>query len=75
MLEVLKNDTEKAIRLADEVDVNGLHDFLFAEPHKPMLFVGNGGMQGHFAGLLYEQNSGIARCITPFILRSMSDDT
>jgi hypothetical protein len=75
MLEVLKNETEKAIRLADEADVNGLHDFLFAEPNKPMLFVGNGGMQGHYAGLLYEQNAGIARCITPFILRSMSDDT
>ena len=73
--EVLRNETEKAIRLADEADVKGLHDFLFAEPQKPMLFVGSGGMQGHYAGLLYEQNAGIARCITPFTLRSMSDDT
>ena len=73
--EVLKNETEKAIRLADEADVKGLHDFLFADPQKPMLFVGSGGMQGHYAGLLYEQNAGIARCITPFTLRSMSDDT
>ena len=73
--EVLKNETERAIRLADETDVKALHDFLFAEPQKPMLFVGSGGMQGHYAGLLYEQNAGIARCITPFTLRSMSDDT
>ena len=73
--EVLRNETEKAIRLADEADVKGLHDFLFAEPQKPMLFVGSGGMQGHYAGLLYERNAGIARCITPFTLRSMSDNT
>ena len=48
MSEILKG-TEEALKLADSQDVSKLHDFLFAEPGKPMLFVGNGGMQGHYA--------------------------
>lgn len=57
--ESLQN-TETALKLADNDDVTRLHDFLFAEPGKPMLFVGSGGMQGHYPGLLYEQNLGLA---------------
>lgn len=49
---ILQN-TETALKLADNDDVTRLHDFLFAEPGKPMLFVGSGGMHGHYAGLLY----------------------
>lgn len=60
---------------ADLQDISGLHDFLFQDPGKPMLFIGNGGMLDHFAGHLYEMNSGIARCITPLELASMSDET
>ena len=60
---------------ADLQDIKGLHDFLFQEPEKPMLFIGNGGMLDHFAGHLYEMNSGVARCITPLELASMSDKT
>lgn len=73
MSEILK-ETEAALRLADSQDVSKMREFLLAEPQKPMLFVGNGGMQGHFPSLLYEQNAGIARSITPFMLRSMSDE-
>lgn len=60
---------------ADAQDVKGLHDFLFQDPGKPMLFIGNGGMLDHFAGHLYEMNRGVARCITPLELASMSDET
>ncbi len=60
---------------ADSQDIKVLHDFLFQDPGKPMLFVGNGGMLDHFAGHLYEMNKGIARCITPLELASMSDET
>ena len=60
-------------RDADAQDVSGLREFLFASPEKPMLFIGNGGMLDHFAGHLYEMNGGIARCITPLELASMSD--
>lgn len=73
MSEIL-NGTEAALRLADSQDVSKMRDFLMAEPQKPMLFVGSGGMQGHFPGLLYEQHAGIARSLTPFLLRSMSDE-
>lgn len=73
MSEILKG-TEEALKLADSQDVSKLHDFLFAEPGKPMLFVGNGGMQGHYASMLYEQYVGIGKSTTPFMLRSMSDD-
>ena len=73
MSDILKG-TEEALQLADSQDVSKLHDFLFAEPGKPMLFVGNGGMQGHYASLLYEQYVGIGKSTTPFMLRSMSDD-
>ncbi len=72
MSEILKG-TEEALKLADSQDVSKLHDFLFAEPGKPMLFVGNGGMQGHYASMLYEQYVGIGKSTTPFMLRSMSD--
>lgn len=71
--EILQN-TDTALKLADNDDVTRLHNFLFAEPGKPMLFVGSGGMQGHYPGLLYEQNVGIARSTTPFTLHSMSDE-
>ena len=60
---------------ADEEDVSGLHDFLFAHPEKPMLFVGNGGMLDHLGPLLYEMNSGISKSVTPLDLASMSNDT
>ena len=60
---------------ADLKDICGLHDFLFQDPGKPMLFIGNGGMLDHFAGHLYEMNCGIARCITPLELAAMSDET
>ena len=60
---------------ADLQDISGLHDFLFQDPGKPMLFIGNGGMLDHFAGHLYEMNCGIARCITPLEFASMSDET
>jgi len=60
---------------ADAQDITKLHDFLFQDPGKPMLFIGNGGMLDHFAGHLYEMNKGIARCITPLELASMSDET
>lgn len=60
---------------ADSQDINGLHAFLFQDPGKPMLFIGNGGMLDHFAGHLYEMNKGVARCITPLELASMSDET
>ena len=60
---------------ADSQDVKPFHDFLFKDPGKPMLFIGNGGMLDHFAGLLYEMNCGVARCITPLELASMSDKT
>ena len=60
---------------ADSQDIKGLHDFLFQDPGKPMLFIGNGGMLDHFAGHLYEMDKGIARCITPLELASMSDET
>ena len=73
MSEILKG-TEEALKLADSQDVSKLHDFLFAEPGKPMLFVGNGGMQGHYASMLYEQYVGIGKSTTPFMLRSMSDE-
>lgn len=73
MSEIL-NGTEAALQLADIQDVSKMRDFLFAEPQKPMLFVGNGGMQGHFPSLLYEQHAGIALSLTPFLLRSMSDE-
>lgn len=59
----------------DARDIQHLHDFLFAEPEKPMLFIGNGGMLDHFAGFLYEKNCGVARCITPLELAAMSDET
>lgn len=73
MSEVLQG-TEAALRLADERDVTKMREFLLAEPYKPMLFVGSGGMQGHFAAMLYEENAGIARPITPFMLRAISDE-
>ena len=73
MSEILKG-TEEALQLADSQDVSKLHDFLFAKPGKPMLFVGNGGMQGHYASMLYEQNVSIGKSTTPFMLHSMSDD-
>ena len=73
MSEVLKG-TEAALSLADSYDVTKLREFLLAEPNKPMLFVGNGGMQGHFAAMLYEEHSGIARPLTPYLLRSISDE-
>ena len=60
---------------ADSQDIRGLHDFLFKDPGKPLLVIGNGGMLDHFAGLLYEINKGVARCITPMELASMSDET
>ena len=60
---------------ADSQDIRGLHDFLFKDPGKPLLIIGNGGMLDHFAGLLYEINKGVARCITPMELASMSDET
>ncbi|MBO4924358.1 MAG: hypothetical protein J5382_09590 [Bacteroidales bacterium] len=60
---------------ADLRDINGLHDFLFNNPDKPLLFIGNGGMLDHFAGHLYEKYVGIARCITPLELAAMSDAT
>lgn len=60
---------------ADERDVKGLHDFLFNEPEKPILLIGNGGMLDHFSAFLYEMNCGVARCITPLELASMSDAT
>ena len=62
MSEILKG-TEEALKLADSQDVSKLHDFLFAEPGKPMLFVGNGGMQGHYASMLYEQYVGIGKMV------------
>ena len=65
----------KVFKTADEEDVKGLHDFLFEHPEKPMLFIGNGGMMDHLGGLLYEMNRGVARCITPLDLASMSDAT
>lgn len=58
---------------ADAQDIKGLHDFLFQDPGKPMIFIGNGGMLDHFASHLYEMKKGIARCITPLELASMSD--
>ena len=73
MSEILKG-TEEALKLADSQDVSKLHDFLFAEPGKPMLFVGNGGMQGHYASMLYQQYVGIGKSTTPFMLRSISDE-
>ena len=73
MSEILQG-TEAALRLADSRDVSKLREFLLAEPTKPMLFVGNGGMQGHFASMLYEQNAGIGRPLTPFMLRAISDE-
>jgi len=60
---------------ADLQDIRGLHDFIFLEPGKPMLFIGNGGMMSYVAPLLYEMNCGIARCITPLELAAMSDET
>lgn len=72
MSEIL-NGTETALRLADSQDVSKMREFLLAEPQKPMLFVGNGGMQGHYASLLYEHYAGIAQSLTPFLLRSISD--
>ena len=60
---------------ADMQDVKGLHDFIFKDPEKPMLFIGNGGMLDHFAGHLYEMNKGVARCITPLELAAISDET
>ena len=60
---------------ADSQDISGLHNFLFQDPGKPMLFIGNGGMLDHFAGHLYEMNKGVARCISPLELASMSDET
>lgn len=60
---------------ADAQDVKGLQDFLLQDPGKPTLFIGNGGMLDHFAGHLYEMNKGVARCITPLELASMSDET
>lgn len=63
MSEIL-NGTEAALRLADSQDVSKMREFLLAEPQKPMLFVGNGGMQGHFASLLYEHYSGMAQSLT-----------
>ena len=73
MSEVLKG-TQAALSLADSCDVTKLREFLLAEPQKPMLFVGNGGMQGHFAAMLYEENAGIALPLTPYMLRSISDE-
>ena len=73
MSEIL-NGTEAALRLADSQDVSKMREFLFAEPQKPLLFVGSGGMQGYFPALLYEQQAGIARSLTPFLLRSISDE-
>ncbi len=73
MSEILQG-TAEALRLADERDVSAMRDFLMAEPGKPMLFVGSGGMQGHLAAMLYEQNAGLARSITPYLLRSISDE-
>ena len=60
---------------ADTLDVGGLHDFLFEQPEKPMLFIGNGGMHDHFASLMYEMNCGVAKSITPLEFASMSDAT
>ena len=60
---------------ADLRDVDALHDFLFHDSEKPMLFIGCGGMMDHFASHLYEMNRGVARCITPLELASMSDAT
>ncbi len=37
-----------------------------------MFFVGNGGMQGHYVSMLYEQYVGIGKSTTHFMLRSIS---
>ena len=69
------NTLQSIFEYADTLDVSGLHDFLFEQPEKPMLFIGNGGMEDHFAPLLYEMNCGVAKGITPLEFASMSDAT
>ncbi len=69
-------DIPDVLKKADEVDVSALSSFLHSEPNKPMLFVGNGGAQGHYGAMLYgmcEKSVGIPT--TPFMLETMSDET
>ena len=59
---------------ADTQDISLLHDFLFNNPDKPLLVIGNGGMHDYFSVLLYGMNGGIAKAITPLELASMNDN-
>ena len=67
-------DVSKMIELADGEDLTKLNAFLFAEPEKPMLFIGSGGAQGSFPAFLYGMNKGVGIAMTPLQFASLSDE-
>lgn len=63
------------IEIADQMDVEPFHNFLFGKPEMPMFFIGCGGMKNQYAALLYGLNKGVGYCTTPYMLASLSDET
>ena len=64
-----------AIRWAENQDVNRLHRFLSESANVPLYIFGSGGNSGanDYAALLYENNEGMAKSLTPLAMTSISD--
>ncbi len=65
-----------ALAWADAQDVKGLHQFFIEDASKPLYCFASGGSVSpmDYAALLYENQRGMAKVLTPLSMASVSDD-
>ena len=61
----------------EKLDVDGIRQFFFDEPNRPLIATGHGGKysQAVYAALLYSSYQGLGRAVTCYSCNSISDAT
>lgn len=72
-----KEDIIKILSQAETFNTDSLRNFLIANPEKPLIAVGSGGMVGvaQFVSLLCGARQALGRAMTPLEMNSLSDET